>query len=174
MAQELVIQRRRMQQAFERRVRNIVVAKYIEHRRLLVAEQELDCTILRRLNPRRRSQRGAKRLVFRRRERLQHGPLLEQLLLDQLDAREDLEVGVETIGAHVRDRRLELVDQKLHPQLGYTMLDDEQHLVVTRGACAAGQRLLGSEQPIETKIATVRPPVAQIGDDYRVERARGQ
>ena len=76
---------------------------------------------------------GPERLVFGGRQRFQHRPLLEELLLDQLDAREDLEAGVETIVAHEGDRRLELVDHQLHPQLGRLMLDDEEHLVVPGG-----------------------------------------
>ena len=100
MAQELVVEGRRVQQRVELGVDRRVVAEHVEQRRLLVAEQELDRAVLRRLEARRRAERGPERLVLGRRQRLQHRPLLEQLLLDQLDAREDLEARVEPVRAH--------------------------------------------------------------------------
>lgn len=116
-AQELVVQRRRVEQRFELGKRLRVVAKDIENRRILVAEQEFDRAILRRLESRRRTERGTKSLVFGRRERFEHRPLLEELLLYQLDTRENLEARLERIGAHVGDCRAQLVDHQLHPQL---------------------------------------------------------
>ena len=124
--------------------------KHVEHRRVLVAEQELDRPVLRRLKPRRRAERRAKTLVLGRRQRFKHRPLLEQLFLDQLDPSEDLETGLERVDADGIARRLELVDHELHPELGNLMLDDEQHLVVTRrGAADCRHRLLRRQQPIE-------------------------
>ena len=101
--------------------------------------------------------------VLGRRERLQHRPLLEQLALDLLHAREDLEAGRERVGLHVRDRRGELVDHQLHPQLGGLVLDDEQHLVVVRRA-----RALRGEQPLEPQVAAVRRVGREVGDEAGV------
>jgi hypothetical protein len=70
----------------------------------------------------------------------------------------------------VRDRRAQLVDHQLHPQLGDLMLDDEEHLVVPRRlAGRARQRLLRVEQPVEAQVAAVGEAIAQIGDDAGFE-----
>jgi len=114
-AQEFVVERRRVQQRVELGERRGLVAEDVEDRGLLVAEQELDRTVLRRLETGRCSQRRPERLVFGRRQRFQHRPLLEELLLDELDTCQDLEARLERVGAHVRDRRAELVDHELHP-----------------------------------------------------------
>ena len=68
-------------------------------RGVLAAEQELDRAVLRGLEAGRVAERRTERVVLRRRQRLEHRPLLEELLLDELDAREDLEARLE------RDRR---------------------------------------------------------------------
>ena len=82
-----------------------------------------------------------------------------------------LKHGLEPIGlAHVPDRRLELVDHQLHPQLRRLVLDDEQHLVVRgpvppdSGCCAAAAGRGADSRR--------RSGVAQIGDDARLERSR--
>ena len=59
-------------------------------------------------------------------------PLLEQLALHLLDAREHLQRRVDVVDAQARDRFAQLVDDQLHPELGDLMLNDEQHLVVMR------------------------------------------
>ena len=81
--------------------------------------------------------------VLARRQRGQHAPLLEQLALDLLDAREALLGGPEVVDGEVREHRVELVDDQPHPQLGRLVLDDEQQLVVVLGLA---QRVLGVEQ----------------------------
>ena len=170
MAQELIVERRRTQQRLELGERGGIVAKNLERRGALVAEQKFDRAVLRRLEARRLSQHRAERLVLRRRERLQHRPLLEELLLDELDPGERLEACRELIGLHVADCRPELVDHQLHPQLGGLVLDDEQHLVVTRRLFRGpGQRLLRRQQPVEAEITGIRKPVAKIGDDAGFE-----
>ena len=82
--------------------------------------------------------------VFRRRQRFQHRPLLGQLPQHLLAARADLLAGPDLVALQVRDRRAQLVDHQLHPQLGDLVLDDEQHLVVVRrldsGCWAASSR----------------------------------
>src|SRR5207248_5334944 len=102
----------------------------------------------------------AKLQIFTRRERLEHAPLLEELPLDLLHARQDLEAGREIVRLHVRDRGDELADHQLHPEIGGLVLDDEQHLVVVRRA-----RPLRREQHIEREVAAVGTLGAQVGDD---------
>ena len=73
-------------------------------------------------------------------QRLEHRPLLEELALHLLHPGEDLEARDEQVGLHVLDRRGELVDHELHPQLRGLVLDDEEHLsswCAERGRCAA-------------------------------------
>ena len=133
-----------------------VVAEHVEHPRVLGAEQELERAVLRRLESRRAAERRAERVVLGRRQRLEHGPLLEQLLLDELHPREDLEARLERVDAHVADRGRQLVDHELHPQLGDLVLDDEQHLVVARRcSVAARQRMLRVEEAVELQVAAV-------------------
>jgi hypothetical protein len=89
--------------------------------------------------------------------------LLEELALDLLHAREDLEAGGEAVLPDMLDRRGELVDHELHPQLRGLVLDDEQHLVVVRRA-----RLLRAEQALELKVAAVGGVGGELGDDAGV------
>ena len=81
--------------------------------------------------------------VLARRQRRQHAPLLEELALDLLDAREALLGRAEVVDGEAREHRVELVDDQPHPQLGRLVLDDEQQLVVVLGVA---QRVLGAEQ----------------------------
>ncbi len=172
-AQEFVVERRRAQHRVEFGMRGRVMPEHVEHLRALVAQQEFDRAILRRLESARTGQRGSKRFVLGRRQRLQHRPLLEQLLLDELDARQDLEARVQRVGANKVDGRLQFVDHQLHPQLRDLVLDDEQHLVVARRLpVAAGQRYLRRQQVVEAKVAAVRQAVRQVGDDAGFEIAR--
>src|SRR5437667_724315 len=64
-AQELVVERWRTQQRLELAERRGIVAKNLERRGALVAEQEFDRAVLRRLEARRLSQHRAERLVLR-------------------------------------------------------------------------------------------------------------
>ena len=116
------------------------------HVGVLVAEQELDGAVLVRLEPEAGAEHVAEPIVLRRRQRLEHRPLLEELALDLLHAARILKQGEPRSALHVRDRGAELVDHELHPQLRRLVLDDEQHLVVVRRA-----RLLRREQPLEPR-----------------------
>jgi hypothetical protein len=71
---------------------------------ILVAEQEFDRAVLLRLETRRRPEHGPEFQVFRRRQRFQHAPLREQLLL-LLDAGEDLQRRIDLVGAGTRSPR---------------------------------------------------------------------
>src|SRR5437588_6769428 len=115
MTKKFVVERGRDQQRFEFRERCRIVPKHVEHRSALVAEQKLDRAILRGLESRRRAERWTKSFVLGRRQRLEHRPLLEQLLLNELDACENFEARLECVGAHGVASRLELVDYEIHP-----------------------------------------------------------
>ena len=166
--QELVVQARRAQQALEESARALIVRVELEAARVLVAQQEFDGAELERLQARRRAEHIAEFQVFGGRERLEHRPLLEELPLDLLHAREDLEAGREAVGAHMADCGGELVDHELHPELGGLVLDDEQHLVVVRRA-----RPLRREQHLEREIAAVGGVGAKRSDDAGVVRRHG-
>ena len=118
--------------------------------------------VLQRLEARRRAEHVAEFQVVAGRQRLQHRPLLGQLLLDLLDAREDLLARVELVALQVRDRRAQFVDHQLHPQLGRLVLDDEQHFVVVR---RVRQRLLRRQQRVQLQVAAVAQAIAQVGGD---------
>ena len=138
----------------------LVVAEDPEHPRVLVAEQELHGPVLQRLEARRVAQLAAELRVLDRGQRRQHRPLLEQLPLDVLDAGQPLQRRGHVVGADQRDRRPQLVDQQLQPQLGDLVLDDEEHLVVV-----VGDRVLGVEQPVQAEVAAVRHLPGKVGGD---------
>ena len=166
--QELVIQAGRLQYRAQLRLRSRIVREYLEHVGVLVAQQEFDLAILQRLETGRRPQHAAELQVLRRRQRLQHRPLLEQLALHLLHPRQDLQAGIDVIGLQVQDRCLQLVDQQLHPQLGDVVLHDEQHLVVMR---RLAQRLLCRQQGVQMQIAAVGDLSVEIGLDTGFEIA---
>ena len=97
--------------------------------------------------------------VLRRRQRLQHRPLLGQLPQHLLAARAASSgTRQSSVVAQVRDRGAQLVDHQLHPQLGDLVLDDEQHLVVVR---RVRQRLLRRQQPVQLQVAAVGQPAGR-------------
>ena len=118
--------------------------------------------------PRRGAEHVAELHVLARRQRGQHAPLLEQLALDLLDAREALLGRAEIVGGQAREHLLELVDDQPHPQLGGLVLDDEQQLVVVLGLA---QRMLGVEQLVQVEIARVGQAAAEIAGDARFDVA---
>ena len=101
-----------------------------EHGAVLTAELELEHAILRRLEPRGRAERIPERRILRRRQRRQHGPLIDELVLHLLHAIQDLDGARQLVALQAFDRGIELVQNQLEPELGDLMLDDEQHLVV--------------------------------------------
>jgi len=75
------------------------------------------------------------------------------------------------VGANKADRRLELVQHQLHPQLGDLVLNDEQHFIVPRRFCRGSRkRSLRRQQSVEMQVSRVGQPIAEIGDDARLER----
>jgi hypothetical protein len=71
---------------------------------------------------------------------------------------EDLLHRAQVVALQVADRRAQLVDHQLHPQLGDLVLDDEQHLVVVRPA----HRLLRLQQAVQPQVAAVGHPAGQV------------
>jgi len=141
----------------------------LEHAGILVAEDELDLAVLRRLEPARRTEHVAELAVLGRGQGLEDAPLRDQLRLDVLHPREDLERRLQVVGLHVADGGAKLVEQELEPQLRRLVLDDEEHLVVMD---RLGERLLRREELIELQVARVRHPIGEVGDDVRVETFR--
>ena len=102
-AQELVVQARGLEHALQALVGGLVVAEDREHLAVLVAELELDDPVLQRLEAARGAEHVAELHVLARRQRGQHAPLLEQLALDLLDAREALLGRAEVVDGEARE-----------------------------------------------------------------------
>ncbi len=143
-----------------------ILRVHLEQAAVLVAEHELDQSMLQRLEPARRPEHMAELAIFVGRQGGQHRPLRDQLRLDVLDAREDLEGRLQVVAAHVRDGRAQLVEDELEPQLAGLVLDDEEHLVVVR---RVAQGHLRGEELVELQIAPVRHAVLEVGDHAFVE-----
>ena len=69
-----------------------------------------------------------------------------------LHPRQALERHGQVIGSQVELRSAQLVEHQLEPELGGLVLDDEQHLVVVRGAA---HDMLGAEDLIQVQVGAV-------------------
>ena len=156
-AQRFVVERRRLERFphLGQQVGPMLVR--LEHRRILVAEPELDHPVLPALEAAARGERRPHRRVLGRRHRRQHVPGVDQLLHDLADARQHLEGALQLIAGDRRGGRLELVQQQLHPQLADLVLDDEEHLVVRFRAA-----LLGAEHVVEMQVVAVAHVAAEV------------
>ena len=138
----------------------------LQHRRVLVAEHELDASVLPALEAAAGAQVGADRRVLGRRHRRKHVPGVHQLLHDPAHASEHLECAAELVVGNAGDRRGELVQHQLHPQLARLVLDDEQHLVVV-----GRQRMLRVQHLVKVQVVRVAHVRAEVelrpfvGDD---------
>ena len=143
----------------------------LQHLGVLVAEAELDHPVLPALEAAARGERRAHRRVLGRRHRRQHVPGVDQLLHDLAHPGEHLEGALQLVGGDRGDRRLELVQQQLHPQLADLVLDDEQHLVVRVRAA-----LLRAEHRVEMEVVAVAHVAAEVdlGGGRVVARRRGR
>ena len=128
------------------------VPEDVEDARVALAEGHLDQPVLVRLEAARRPEGVAELGVLGRGEGLQDAPLVQELRLDVLDPGEDLERALEVVVADELDRRPQLVEHELEPELRRLVLDDEQHLVVV-GRIA--ERPLGGEEVVEPEVRGV-------------------
>jgi len=142
--------------------------EHANHVGVLFAGQEFDQAVLQRLEARSRAKQVAEFQVFARRERFQHAPLLEQLALHHLHAREDLLHRPELVALEVGDRRTQFMDHQLQPKLRDLVLDDEQHLVVVHGPA---DRLLRGEQEVQAQVTAVALALRQVRDHAFFDRA---
>jgi hypothetical protein len=157
-ADRLVVERRRVQRCLHPGKQVGAVRMRLQHLGVLVAEAELDHPVLPALVAAARGERGAHRRVLGRRHRRQHVPGVNELLHDLAHPGEHLEGAVQLVGRDRGDRRLELVQEQLHPQLAHLVLDDEQHLVVRARAA-----LLRPEHLVEVEVVAVTHVAAEIG-----------
>ena len=160
--EELVVERRLVQQLGAACARAAgSESKTSSMRGVLVAEQELDGTVLVRLESGRRGQELPELDVLRRGQGAEHRPLLGQLELDLLHSRRALERRVQVVGPHRIARRAQLVEHQLEPELRGLVLDDEQQLVVMGGArCADAGRPAGRRARDRCRTSA-RPPCAE-------------
>ena len=117
--------------------------------------------MLKRLETARRAEHVAELAVLARCQRLQDCPLGDELSLDVLDPREDLERRLELVAPDEGEGRAQLVQDQLEPKLARLVLDDEEHLVMVR---RIAQRHLRREQLVELQVSAVRHAIAEIGD----------
>jgi hypothetical protein len=79
-------------------------------------------------------------------------PLIDELVLNLLDAIQDLDAASELVALQTRDGRVELMQNQFEPQLGHLMLNDEQDLIVV-GRITDG--LLRAQELVELQIGFV-------------------
>ena len=156
-AQRLVIQRRRAIRGLHLRQPRRTVRMRLQHRRVLVAEHELDAAVLPALEAAAVREVRADRRVLRRRHRGQHVPRMYQLLHDAAHAREHLEGRRQLVARDAADGGAQLVQHQLHPQLAGLVLHDEQHLVVL-----GRQRMLRAQQLIEMQVVAIAHVAREI------------
>ncbi|MCY1423661.1 hypothetical protein D9M71_393810 [compost metagenome] len=156
-ANRFVIQRRRGDGFFQflQQLRPMGVGA--QQRRALVTQDELDFTVLERLEARRLPQERPDRVVLGGRHGGQYRPRMHQLIKDSRDPRQHLEGRRQLTQPNVFAGGLELVQHQLHPQLGGLVLDDEQHLVMVRR-----QRVLGAENTPQVQVVAVAHGVGKI------------
>ena len=167
--EELVVDGGFLIEGRQQRVHLGVVIEHLEHLGVLVAEDELDRPVLPRLEARRALQVGPELRVLAGSEGGEHAPLLDQRVLDVLDAGQALQRGVELVGAQQVADRTQLVQHQLEPQLRRLVLDDEEQLVVP-GRIA--QRLLGRQDEVEPEVVAVGHRLPEVAADAR-PRATG-
>jgi len=138
------------------------------HRGILVAGQILDQPVLVGLKAGGSAERLAKPGVFARRHGAKHVPGGIELLENPGHPRQRLERRLQIVGRDQLAGGAELVDRKLHPQLGGLMLDDEQHLVM-----GGGERPLRAQNPVEPQIVRIGHHLAGPRLDVACRRIAG-
>src|ERR1700761_1119847 len=129
-AKKLVIEAGCVECANEVIVHRAIVREDLDGIGVLVAEQKLQLPVLPGLKAGGVAEDAAELHVLGWGERLKHGPLVEELHLDELDAGKNFECGGQAVIADVLDGGGEFVKNELDPELRDLMLDDEEHLVV--------------------------------------------
>ncbi len=129
----------------------------LQHGRVLVAQRELEAAVLRALEAAGAAEVGPDRAVLGRCHGRQHVPGMNQLLHDAADPRQHLECATQFVGGDGSDRRAQLVQHQLHPQLAGLVLDDEQHLVMV-----GRERLLRGQDGVELEIVAVAHAAAEV------------
>src|SRR4029079_4761328 len=156
-------QARLLQRVLELAVILEVMAETREQRAFFVAELELEQAVLRRLESRRRAEARAKRRVFGRPDGREDGPLIDELMLNLLHAVQHLDAARQLVLAEELDRRVDLVENQLEPQLRDLVLNDEQTIVVVR---RSADRLLSAEQLVELQVGLVTNRAARIASRF--------
>ena len=152
MHEKLIINARTFENGFKRLVSLFVMLEDLQHGGVFIAEYVLDGPVLRRLQPGGRSQDMPEFRIFAGRQGLQHSPLLEQLPLDHLDPRENLEARIERIPAYMGASRFKLMQSQLEPELRGLVLDDKQQFIMMRWIA---QRVLRIQEPMQAKIIRI-------------------
>ena len=139
----------------------------LKHPVVAVAQHVLDHPVLVRLEARGLAQLGAEGGVVRRRHGAQHVPGVVELLEDAGNAGEALERLAQPVPPDGVPRRGEFVDGELHPELADLVLDDEQHLVMRRGA-----GVLRRQHRVEREVVAIGHCVGEVGESTVLVAAR--
>src|SRR6478609_2489714 len=166
-AEELVVEARFAQQGVEEVVRRGVVVEHPDHLDVLVAEQELDGTVLPGLEPGAGREERADLRILARGQRREDAPLLDQHLLDPLDPRQPLQGRREVVGREERPGGAQLVQEQLEPQLRRLVLNDEQQLVVLRWFAAG---VLRRQQLVQREVVAVGHAATEVALDLGLDR----
>lgn len=104
--------------------------------------------------------------ILRRRQRIEHLPLVVQLVPDVAHPRQVLDRLRESVRPHPADGAADLVNDQLDPELGDLVPDDEQHLVMMR---RVAERHLRRQQAIELQVTGVIVIPGQVAVDRMLE-----
>src|SRR5438876_12143361 len=143
-----IVDTRRPMGRFEPFNDGLVVLVSMDHRGILLANEELDHAILPGLKAGRLPKRSTKFRILAWRHRAKHIPGRVELLEDAGYPRQCLEGRLQVVRRDQPASRAQFVNRKFHPKLGSLVLDDKQHLVM-----GAGQRLLRLQNLVELEIA---------------------
>ncbi len=175
-AQCLVVERGRLVGGLHLREQIRPVRVRLEHRRVLVAQRELDAAVLVALEAARLREVGPDGAVLGRCHRGQHVPGMDQLFHDLGHAREHLEGRRQVALGDMVDRGAQLVQHELHPQLAGLVLHDEEHFIVV-----GRERLLRIQDRVELQVVAIAHVAAEIElrallvhDGFGLGRVRGR
>src|SRR5271156_3478310 len=113
--QKLVIQARSLEGGFQRVEYDEVMLEDLNRIAILVPQLEFKLAVLEGLKAGSVAKYAAEFQIFRRRERFEHPPLLEQLHLNELSPGQNLEARTELVVLHEANGSAQLMDQLLEP-----------------------------------------------------------